>query len=220
MTEHATGRQSIERALREPTRVRRLLEVVGVLTDAAAPTRIVVIGGLAVAYWTAHQDATDIDVAMPDTREIRDLVDALGFSRAVGKRHWAYGDADIALEAPTARIGPGEVIVEAETPSGRPLSVLSPADLLNWRLDEFVGTGHADVAAHMVALAHSPYFDEGQALRHASRRGLSPAMPLVTSMISRWAEDGPLESDALHELARRMHRECYRRKSDESSDHI
>lgn len=100
----------------------------GRATDAAAPTRIVVIGGLAVAYWTAQQDATDIDVAMPDTREIRDLVDALGFSRAVGKRHWAYGDADIALEAPTARIGPGEVIVEAETPSGRPLSVLSPAD--------------------------------------------------------------------------------------------
>lgn len=202
----------IDAATAQPTRVRRLLEVAGIITEVVIPHRVVIVGGLAVAYWTSQQEATDIDVAMPDTRELREVFERLGFEKGPGERHWELSRASVGLEAPAAKVADYETVLEAESPTGRPLNLLSPADLFVWRLDEFVGTGHTDAAAHMVALARSSHYDRPQATLHAGHKGLVPALPLVDAIIDRWEESGPLAADELHECSRIMLGRCYRRE--------
>lgn len=209
MSDEPRLRHLIEQAAAQPTRVRRLLDVAGVVTRAMEPHRVVLVGGLAVAYWTAQQEATDIDVAMPDTRELARVLSELGFERALGERHWVCAGADAALEVPAARVTDHEHVIGALSPSGHPLNVLSPADLLVWRLDEFVGTGHPDAGAQMVALAATEQYLPAQALRHAASKGLTPALALADVMIGRWRSGGPLESDELHRIAEEMMRACY-----------
>jgi hypothetical protein len=61
-----------------------MLEIAGVVDAAlrAIAIRPVVVGGLAVAYWTTGLYLTgDIDVVMPHSSEIGQRLAALGFER-------------------------------------------------------------------------------------------------------------------------------------------
>jgi len=59
-----------------------MLEIAAVVAAALAPVgvRPVIVGGLAVAYWTAGTYVTsDIDVVMPHLAEVDEHLAALGF---------------------------------------------------------------------------------------------------------------------------------------------
>jgi hypothetical protein len=62
----------------------QMLEITGVVDAALRPIEIrpVVVGGLAVAYWTTGLYLTgDIDVVMPHSAAIEQRLAALGFER-------------------------------------------------------------------------------------------------------------------------------------------
>ena len=124
-----------------------MLEITGVV-DAALRSiaiRPVVVGGLAVAYWTTGLYLTaDIDVVMPYSAEIERRLAALGFERE--GRFWTLPGRDPVLEAPgaTLELNPAGHI-EVELASGRTIQVQEVEEVLLLRLAEFVATGNADV---------------------------------------------------------------------------
>src|SRR3972149_7332329 len=79
----------------------RQLEVVAIVSEAVADLGIrpVVVGGLAVAYWTAGTYLTgDLDVLMPSSPAVDERLPALGFRREGGV--WLIAEADLLLAAP------------------------------------------------------------------------------------------------------------------------
>ena len=178
------------------------------ISQEVAPTSVVVVGGLAVRYWTPGL-ATDIDVLMPQTIEICGKLEDLGLVRSEGERHWQLPGAQIAIEAPAAKIAEHEVSIRVESPTGLDLEILSPADLVAWRLDEFIATGHPEVAADLVLLMQSPHFVEAQLVRSAAVKGISPALPILARLADTWSDAH--ESSELQDIAREMSRACYDR---------
>lgn len=189
----------------------RLLEVAAVISEAVAPTRVVVVGGLAVSYWTAIE-ATDIDLLMPQTLEIAGRLQDLGLVRHTGERHWYLPGTQIAIEAPAAALAPEDIALPVESPSGRPLEILSPADCVAWRLQEFVGAPHPDVARQMILLRASTLFDEAQLNASAAAKGLAPALSFLAELTD--APPEHFDSLDLRAIAGKMERACYDRRRD------
>jgi hypothetical protein len=79
----------------------QMLEIAGVVDSALRATRIrpIVVGGLAVAYWTTGLYLTgDIDVVMPSSTEVEQRLATLGFER--DGRFWTLPGRDPVFEAP------------------------------------------------------------------------------------------------------------------------
>jgi hypothetical protein len=93
--------------------------------------RPVVVGGMAVYFWTASDDffTYDIDVVMEVPEQLASTLAALGFTRTSDGRHWTLDDTEVFLEAPSARLDDDTVVTEVELPSGRTATVLSRAAL-------------------------------------------------------------------------------------------
>src|SRR5918999_1131147 len=90
-------------ALEEPTE--RLLEAAAIISEAFTDLSIrpVVVGGLALAYWSDSEFQTgDIDVLMPRTPELNKRLEALGLEKM--GRDWILPGGDIAFEAPGRRL--------------------------------------------------------------------------------------------------------------------
>jgi hypothetical protein len=81
-------RAALEQALSIEDVTERLLEVAAIVGDELTETglRPVVVGGLAVAYWTeAAVVSHDIDVLAPTTEAFVERLEALGFERQAGR---------------------------------------------------------------------------------------------------------------------------------------
>src|SRR4051812_9173884 len=115
-------RAELARVAREGDLVERTFEVVALVEEVAAPLGIhpVVVGGMAVYFWTAREEFVtyDIDVVMEVPRELDEHLIALGFSRVADGRHWRLEGTDVLLEAPGTEVDRDAVIAEVALPSG------------------------------------------------------------------------------------------------------
>jgi hypothetical protein len=186
-----------------------MLEVAAVVEAVAAPLGIhpVVVGGVAVYFWTASDEflTRDIDVVMEVPEPLADRLAQLGFVRAVDGRHWTLEGTDVFLEAPGARLDRGTVVIRVELPSGRTVSVLSRVDVLLDRLDELQATGHLVVGQQVLALLGGVPDDEVAALdaRAEQRRvtRILAEMRALADDITSGRRDPPA-TDEMHEIAR------------------
>ena len=201
-------RVELARVAREGDLVERTFEVVALVEEVAAPLGIhpVVVGGMAVYFWTAREEFVtyDIDVVMEVPRELDERLIALGFSRIADGRHWRLEGTDVLLEAPGSYVDRDAVVAEIELPSGRSANVLSRVDVLLDRLDEFQATGHQIVGQQVLVLIVGLSAEEDAALetRAAARRVVA-----ILKAMRRLADDlesgrAQPESDELHEIAR------------------
>src|SRR6266536_6072834 len=100
-TDLAALRIELQRTADIPDPTEQMLEITGVVDAALRPIDIrpVVVGGLAVAYWTTGLYLTaDIDVVMPHSAKIEQQLAALGFERE--GRFWTLPGRDPVFEAP------------------------------------------------------------------------------------------------------------------------
>lgn len=199
-------RAALEQALLIEDVTERLLEVAAIVGQELGDSglRPVVVGGLAVAYWTdAAVVSYDIDVLAPTTETLLERLEALGFERQ--GRHWVAPEGRVVLEAPGSFPEPGARIVEAELPSGRSVLVLSLEDVLLDRLGQFRGGGHADVYAQTIYLLALPELDREWLVERAAAEGLGEALARVEAAEAEFVDRGrPPEPWELHELARRL----------------
>ncbi len=155
----------------------RLLEVAAIISDALRGLGIepVVVGGLALAYWSDSAFATgDIDVVMERPPGFSERLEALGFRQ--DGRVWLLEAGSVAFEAPSEALEPGDRAESAELPSGRRVLILSPEDLLLWRLREWVYWGALSGFRHAAHLLSSDVVDQGRLDRRAEEEGLGFAL--------------------------------------------
>ncbi len=84
--------------------------------------------------------------------------------------------------------------------------MLSPEDVLVYRLHEFVGTGHREVASQTISLLTSPDTDEQRLRRRADEERLGSALTELRRLADRVAAGDILESHELHEIASGLRR--------------
>jgi hypothetical protein len=148
-------REEVRSAAAIPDQTERLLEVAAIIAAAFADFQAqpVVVGGLALAYWSDSAFGTgDIDVVMPRLPELAERLAALGFERP--GREWVLPGFEVAFEAPGEELEPGDEAESVELASGRRVLVLSIEDLLLWRLREWVhwhAVSGFQQAAHLLA---------------------------------------------------------------------
>jgi hypothetical protein len=186
----------------------RALEIVGIIEAAAAPLGIrpVIVGGMAVYFWTANDAflTGDIDVIMETPPSLSLLLGDLGFDRSADGRHWELPDTDVLLEAPATSLDNGAVVTRVSLASGRVAGVISRIDILMDRLDEFQATGHRDAAQQALVLLSQLGAEESDELeRRAEARRLGSILRAVAPIVARLLDGGTFpESDELHTLAR------------------
>ncbi|HEX4805716.1 MAG TPA: hypothetical protein VFU94_07435 [Conexibacter sp.] len=187
----------------------RMLEVAAVVEAVAAPLHIhpVVVGGVAVYFWTASDEflTRDIDVVMEVPEQLADRLAQLGFVRTKDGRHWTLEGTDVFLEAPSARLDRGAVVAAVKLPSGRTASVLSRVDVLLDRLDELQATGHLVVGQQVLALLGGMPDEETADLdARAEQRRVTKILAAMCSL----ADDitggrrEPPDTAEMHEIAR------------------
>lgn len=188
MTGHPDGadlealRVELERTadIRDPTE--QMLEITGVVDAALRPIEIrpILVGGLAVAYWTTGLYLTgDIDVIMPHSAEIEGRLAVLGFER--DGRFWTLPGRDPVFEAPgsTLELNP-DGHVEAELASGRTIRIQEIEELLLLRLAEFVATGNADVFQQCLWLLGASGLDRERLQVRAAEESLARALDALS----------------------------------------
>lgn len=186
----------------------RTLEVVAVIGEAAAPLRIhpTLVGGMAVYFWT-ESDAFltyDIDVVMAVPDPLAEILAQLGFTRTKDGRHWELEGTKVLLEAPSADLDVGARVAEVKLRSGRTVRVLSRADILLDRLDEFQATGHQLVAQQILVLLINLTEDETTDL---DARAPQRRVTAILNAMRRLADELPARGDLppsheLHKIAR------------------
>jgi hypothetical protein len=196
----------LERALALENETERKLAVVAVI-DAEMQRigfRAVVIGGVAVEFWTRGAYSTaDIDLYLPHGPAVIQLLGPLGFQRR--GRHYVLPRTDIFVEAP----GPSypaesEEVDEVTLRSGFVVPVLSAADVLIDRLHQFVAGGHAEVAEQAVALLGAEELDLEHLRRRLREERLETAAQELEAIARRVESGERVESWELHEIARRL----------------
>lgn len=184
-------REHLTAALEISDRTERMLEVAAVISYAVDDLglRPVVVGGLAVAAWVSDAYLTaDIDVVMPHLPAADDRLAALGFVRE--GREWVLPGADLAFEVPGSSLSPVERFEEIELASERLVRVLSPEDLLVYRLHEFVAGGHLESFRHVVWLLGVPGLDRSRLDERAGAERLATALREVERIAERHRGSG------------------------------
>lgn len=194
----------------------RTLEVVAVIEEAAAPLGIhpTLVGGMAVYFWTESDEflTYDIDVVMAVPDPLAAILAQLGFTR--DGRHWELEGTKVLLEAPSADLDIGARVTEVKLHSGRTVRVLSRADILLDRLDEFQATGHQLVAQQVLVLLADLTEEEAADIdARASQRRVTA----ILAAMRRLADELPARGDVppsheLHEIARAALRAEYSSK--------
>ena len=201
----------------------RALEVVALIDQAmggAAP-HPVVVGGMAVYYWTANDAflTADIDLVVPTSARFVDALESLGFARSTDGRHWELPGTEVFVEAPASALDPGATVEFVESPSGHVVGVLSHADVLLDRLAEFQATGHQIVGQQVLVLvAALPEANATELERQAEARRVGCALKAMTELVDDIDAGRRPVPDAgeWHELARRYERAEYHQNPDES----
>jgi hypothetical protein len=200
-----------------PDLAERTLEVVAVVEVIAAPLGIhpVVVGGMAVYFWTASDEflTYDIDVVMEVPDALVAKLAELGFSRAKNGRHWLLPGTEIMLEAPSSHLDADAVVAEIELQSGRTARVISRVDVLLDRLAEFQATGHETVAQQaLVLLASVPTAESPDLDARAASRKVGTILNAMRGIADKLAAGGSLpDSGELHQVARDALRTEYSR---------
>lgn len=193
-----------------PEDTERLLEVAAIIAEALADLRVepVVVGGLALAYWSDSTFRTgDIDVVVPRAPELDERLAALGFERP--GREWVLPGYEVVFEVPGETLEPGDEAESVELASGRRVLVLSLEDMLLWRLREWVHwhiAGGLEQAAHL--LAAEP-LDAERLERRAAEEGLTLALSELRRVKSEIESGRIFEAWELSELGKEIERESY-----------
>jgi hypothetical protein len=201
-------RAELERALALENETERKLAVVAVIDGEMQRIgfRAVVIGGLAVEFWTRGMYSTsDIDLYLPHGPAVLQLLEPLGFERR--GRHYVLPEQEIFVEAPGPSFpAESEDVYEVTLRSGFVVPVLSTADVLVDRLHQFVAGGHADVVEQAVALLGADELDRAQLEARVDEEGLRSALGEVDQVARRVDAGEKIESWELHEIARKLRR--------------
>lgn len=200
-------RLRLEAVLRLDNETERKLGVAALIDDLVRELgfRAVVIGGVAVEFWTRGAYSTaDIDLYLPHGPAVDDRLAELGLHRQ--GRHWVDLEHDLLIEAPASFPAPAEEVTEVRLSTGETALVLSPEDVLVYRLHEFVGTGHREVASQAISLLTSPEIDEQRLRRRADEERLGTALTELWRLAGRVAAGEVLESYELHEIASGLRR--------------
>jgi hypothetical protein len=198
-------RAELVEALALENDLERKLAVAGVIDDAIRDLgfRAIVIGGVAVEFWTHGAYSTeDIDLYLPHGPAVDERLAALGLRRE--GRHWVDQENGLFVEAPASFPAAAEEVVEVRLSTGRTALVLAGEDVLIYRLHEFVGTGHREVASQALSLATSPELDARRLRSRAEAEGLGQALTELERLAERVAAGEMLETYELHEIARRL----------------
>lgn len=195
-------------AIEEPTE--RLLEAAAIISEALADLDVqpVVVGGLALAYWSDSEFQTgDIDVLMPRAPELNERLEALGLERK--GRDWTLVGYDVAFEAPGETLEPGDQAELVELASGRRVLVLSLEDMLLWRLREWV---HWQIASGFQQAAHlliAEPLDVARLDQRAVEEGLAHALAELRRLTAEIEGGRVYEDWELAEVGRKIERESY-----------
>jgi len=201
------GRAQLEALLRLEDETERKLAVAALIDDIVRSLgfRAIVIGGVAVEFWTRGAYSTaDIDLYLPHGPAVDERLAELGLHRQ--GRHWVDPEHDLFIEAPASFPAPAEQVMEVRLSTGQTALVLSPEDVLVYRLHEFVGTGHREVASQAISLLTSPDIDEQRLRRRTDEERLGPALIELGRLADRVAAGEILESHELHEIASGLRR--------------
>jgi hypothetical protein len=165
--------------------------------------RAIVIGGLAVEFWTRGEYATtDIDLYLPHGPAVDDLLAEVGFKRE--GRHWVISEHELFVEAPASFPAESEEVAEIELRSGDKVLVLSVEDVVVDRLHQFVSGGHSDVAEQAVALLGAEGLEYPRLMARASEEGLSEALVEIERIAQRARRGEEVPSYELQEIAKRL----------------
>jgi hypothetical protein len=201
-------RADLARAALSADLAERTLEVVAVIDAVATPLGIhpVVVGGMAVYFWTARDEflTYDIDVVMEVPGALAQKLAELGFARAADRRHWRLEGTEIMLEAPSAQLDRDAVVAEIKLPSGRTAKVLSRVDVLIDRLAGFQGTGNeTDAQQALVLFAGLSASDVRDLDARAPKHGVETILKAVRELADELAAGrASPDSGELHEIAR------------------
>jgi len=189
--ELAELRLELERTAETADATEQMLEIAAVVAAALAPAGIrpIVVGGLAVAYWTTGFYVTaDIDVVMPHAAEIDERLAALGFERE--GRFWTLPGREPVLEAPAATLEFDPAgYSEVQLASGRTVCVQDVEEVLLLRLAEFVATGNADAFQQCLWLLGASALERGRLQSRAEEESLEPALAAVNQIAQKIARD-------------------------------
>jgi hypothetical protein len=199
-------RVELQRTADISDRTEQMLEIAGIVDAAlrAIEIRPIVVGGLAVAYWTTGLYLTgDIDVVMPQSAQIEERLAALGFER--DGRFWTLPGRDPVFEAPgsTLELDPNGHI-EVELASGRTIRIQQVEEVLLLRLAEFVATGNADVFQQCLWLLGVSGLDRERLRARADDESLSRALDALSSTANSFEHDARLELWEITDLAKSL----------------
>jgi hypothetical protein len=185
----------------------QMLEIAAVVDAALRPidVRPIVVGGLAVAYWTTGLYLTgDIDVVMPHSAEIDQRLAALGFER--DGRFWTLPGREPVFEAPgsTLELNP-DGHIEVELASGRTIRIQDAEEVLLLRLAEFTATGNADVFQQCLWLLGVAGLDRERLRGRAADESLARALDALYRIGKRVQQDATkLELWEITDLAKSL----------------
>jgi hypothetical protein len=185
----------------------QMLEIAAVVDAALRPidVRPIVVGGLAVAYWTTGLYLTgDIDVVMPHSAEIERRLAALGFER--DGRFWTLPGREPVFEAPgsTLELNP-DGHIEVELASGRTIRIQDAEEVLLLRLAEFAATGNADVFQQCLWLLGVAGLDRERLRGRAADESLARALDALDRIGKRVEQDATkLELWEITDLAKSL----------------
>lgn len=198
-------RSELDQALTLENTTERKLAVASLVDEVISDLgfRAIVIGGVAVEFWThGEYSTTDIDLYLPHGPAADERLALLGFRRE--GRHWSLPEHELFIEAPASFPDANEEVAEVELSNGRRALVLAPEDVLMYRLHEFVATGHADVAEQSVALLNAPDTDHPRAAKRAEEEGLLEALAESERLSQRLRRSEEIPAFEIHEIARRL----------------
>lgn len=187
----------------EPTE--RLLEVAAIVGESLRDLRVepVVVGGLAVAYWS---DATfltaDIDVVMVRPPGLDERLNALGFAKE--GREWVLPGYEIAFEIPAEALELGDEAVVVTLRSGRRVRVLSLEDALLWRLREWVHWQSAAGFRQASFLLVDESLNKTRLEERAAEEGLADALAKLRRVTAEIEQGRRYESWELAEIAKTL----------------
>ena len=190
-------------ALNHPTE--RKLAVVALIDEHAQRLgfRAIVIGGLAVEFWTHGAYATsDIDLYLPHGPAVDDFFAELGFEKR--GRHWVHEAAGLFIEAPASFPAADEEVARCRLRVDRPFSFVRrrTCSFIGWRSSsERVTATQPNRGSRCSHLLTSTQRGRrgGQRMKDFSRR-----WPRSRRSPSGYAGGERLETYELHEVAERL----------------
>jgi hypothetical protein len=200
-------RADMRRALAETDPIDKLLEIAGVITKAMADYEVepVVVGGLAVAYWSGGQIVTgDIDFVMPSLPGLEQRIAELGFVRE--GRQWVYPGTHVSLEIPDQSLEPGDESELITTKSGARVRLITLEDMVLWRVREFLHWKAVRGFQQALYLLGHPRLDHERLRRRAHEEELSDALEEIWQAKQRVEAGQVIESHEIHDAAKRLNK--------------